>query len=58
MDHFEVARHESGLRKDHEYTVQATVARVIELTQGIDAHRVANVTHRNLERLFEGYTPT
>ena len=41
-----------------EYTVLATVARVIELTQGIDAHRVTNVTHRNLERLLKGYTPT
>ncbi len=40
-----------------EYTVQATVARIRELTQGIEAHRVDNITHRNLERFFGGYAP-
>jgi predicted TIM-barrel fold metal-dependent hydrolase len=38
-----------------EYSVQATVARIAELTQGIETHRVDNITHRNLERLFGGY---
>lgn len=38
-----------------EYTVAATVARIQELTQGIEAHRVDNVTHHNLERFFRGY---
>jgi predicted TIM-barrel fold metal-dependent hydrolase len=35
-----------------EYTLAETVARVRELTEGIEAHRVENITHRNLERLF------
>lgn len=38
-----------------EYTLDATVARICELTEGIEPHRVDNVTHRNLERLFAGY---
>ena len=39
-----------------EYSVQATVARVLELTEGIEARRLDNITHGNLERFFEGYT--
>ncbi len=38
-----------------EYTLEATVARIRELTEGIEPHRVDNVTHRNLERLFAHY---
>jgi predicted TIM-barrel fold metal-dependent hydrolase len=38
-----------------EYSLQATVARIRELTDGIEAHRVANITHGNLERLFSGW---
>lgn len=38
-----------------EYTIAAAVERVRELTQGIEEQRVANITHRNLERLFAGY---
>ncbi|MCY7316785.1 MAG: amidohydrolase family protein [Rubrivivax sp.] len=38
-----------------EYTVQAAVARLAQLTQGIEAARLDNITHRNLERLFAGY---
>jgi predicted TIM-barrel fold metal-dependent hydrolase len=37
-----------------EYTVQETVARLRELTQGIEPERVANFTHRNLDRWFGG----
>jgi predicted TIM-barrel fold metal-dependent hydrolase len=40
-----------------EYTVQDTVGRIRELTQGIEPHRVDNVTHLNLERFFRGYAP-
>ena len=42
------------LRVIPEYTVQETVARLRELTQGIEAERVENFTHRNLERWFGG----
>ncbi len=38
-----------------EYSVQATVSRIEELTRGMEAHRLENVTFRNLERLFAGY---
>jgi hypothetical protein len=38
-----------------EYTLEATVARIRELTEGIEPHRVENITHRNLERLFAGW---
>jgi predicted TIM-barrel fold metal-dependent hydrolase len=38
-----------------EYSIQQTVARVRELTEGIEAHRIDNITHRNLERLFADY---
>ena len=39
-----------------EYTVQATVERIRELTAGIEAHRVNNITHGNLERLFASWS--
>ena len=38
-----------------EYTVQATVARLHELTQGIEQQLLDNATHRHLERFFAGY---
>lgn len=38
-----------------EYSVQATVARLLELTQGIEENRLNNVLHGNLERLFAGF---
>lgn len=41
-----------------EYSVQATVTRLGELTVGLEPHRLDNITHRNLERLFAGYRVT
>lgn len=35
-----------------EYSVQATVERLDELTRGLAPHRLDNITHRNLERWF------
>lgn len=38
-----------------EYSPQAMLQRFDELVQGVEAHRLDNITHRNLERLFAGY---
>ncbi len=35
-----------------EYNHAQTIARLAELTQGIEPHRIDNLTHRNLERWF------
>lgn len=39
-----------------EYSPVAVVRRFEELSRGIDEARLANITHRNLERLFASYT--
>jgi len=38
-----------------EYSPAATLQRFQSLCQGVEPHRIDNVTHRNLERLFQGY---
>ncbi len=38
-----------------EYSPQASLERFAELTQGVEPHRIDNITHLNLERLFAGY---
>ena len=38
-----------------EYSPAATLQRFQALSDGVEAHRIDNITHRNLERLFDGY---
>lgn len=38
-----------------EYSPMAALQRFQALSAGVEAHRIDNITHRNLERLFEGY---
>jgi predicted TIM-barrel fold metal-dependent hydrolase len=38
-----------------EYSPAATLERFRALSAGVEAHRIDNIMHRNLERLFEGY---
>lgn len=38
-----------------EYTPAALMKRFAELTEGVEPHRIDNITHGNLERLFAGY---
>lgn len=38
-----------------EYSPEATLERFRELSRGIEPHRIENIMHRNLERLFAGY---
>lgn len=38
-----------------EYSPKATLQRFGELIEGVEPHRLENITHRNLERLFAGY---
>jgi predicted TIM-barrel fold metal-dependent hydrolase len=35
----------------------AMLRRFAELTDGVEPHRIENITHRNLERFFAGYRP-
>jgi predicted TIM-barrel fold metal-dependent hydrolase len=39
-----------------EYSPASMMERFASLTQGIEQHRIDNITHRNLERLFLDYT--
>jgi hypothetical protein len=38
-----------------EYTPAQMMQRFAELAVGVEPHRIDNITHRNLERLFAGY---
>jgi predicted TIM-barrel fold metal-dependent hydrolase len=38
-----------------EYTPAQVMQRFAELAEGVEPHRIDNITHRNLERLFAGY---
>jgi len=38
-----------------EYAPAAVLARFLALAEGIEPHRIENIAHRNLERLFAGY---
>lgn len=38
-----------------EYSPAATLQRFQALSEGVEPHRIDNITHRNLERLFDGY---
>ena len=38
-----------------EYTPVEVLGRFDELAAGVEPHRIENITHRNLERLFAGY---
>lgn len=40
-----------------EYSPAAMLTRFRSLSVGLEPHRVDNITHRNLERLFAGYHP-